>query len=105
GVLAFSVRERRREIGIRLALGARGGQVMRLIVGQGLVFAVAGLVIGAPVSVLSSRFLASLLYNLGPTDLATYASVCAGMVLVTALAAWLPARRAARVDPTIAMRV
>jgi putative ABC transport system permease protein len=105
GVLAFSVRERRREIGIRLALGARGGQVMRLVVGQGLVFAVAGLVIGAPVSILSSRFLASLLYNLGPTDLATYASVCAGMVLVTALAAWLPARRAARVDPTIAMRV
>jgi putative ABC transport system permease protein len=104
GVLAYVVRERRRELGIRLALGARAGQVVRLVVGQGLRLTGIGLVIGLAIALIGSRVLASLLFGVEPNDLATYELVCGALLAVAALASWLPARSAASIDPLITMR-
>jgi putative ABC transport system permease protein len=104
GVLAYSVRERRRELGIRAALGAREGQIVGMVVGQGVRLAIAGLLLGFGVAALSGRVLASLLYGINPGDPPTYEAVSIGLIAVAALASWLPARRAAVIDPVIAMR-
>jgi ABC-type antimicrobial peptide transport system permease subunit len=104
GVLAYVVRERRRELGIRLALGARTGQVVRLVVGQGLRLTGLGLAIGLAIALVGSRVLGSLLFGVKPNDLATYEVVCAALLGVAFLASWLPARSAGRIDPLIAMR-
>ncbi|HXB27025.1 MAG TPA: ABC transporter permease [Gemmatimonadaceae bacterium] len=104
GVLAYVVRERRRELGIRLALGARTGQVVRLVVGQGLRLTGLGLAIGLAIALVGSRVLGSLLFGVKPNDLATYEVVCGALLAVAALASWLPARSAGRIDPLIAMR-
>jgi ABC-type antimicrobial peptide transport system permease subunit len=104
GVLAYAVRERRRELGIRLALGARAGQVVRLVVGQGLRLTSLGLALGLVIALVGSRVLASLLFGVKPNDLATYEVVCGALLAVAALASWLPARSAASIDPLIAMR-
>ena len=104
GVLAYTVRERRRELGIRVALGAREGQVVSMVVGQGVRLAAAGLVLGFAVALMGGRVLATLLYGVRPDDPPTYEAVSVGLILVAALASWLPARRAAVIDPVIAMR-
>jgi len=104
GVLAYTVRERRRELGIRVALGAREGQVVGMVVGQGVRLAAAGLLLGFAVALLGGRVLATLLYGVRPDDPPTYEAVSVGLILVAALASWLPARRAAVIDPVIAMR-
>jgi len=104
GVLAYSVRERRRELGIRVALGARHAQIVGLVVGQGVRLAAAGLCVGFAIALIGGRVLASLLYGISPGDPPTYEAVSIGLILVAALASWLPARRAATVDPVIAMR-
>jgi len=104
GVLAYSVRERRRELGIRVALGAREGQVVGMVIGQGVRLAAAGLVIGFVIALLGGRVLATLLYGVRPDDPPTYEAVSVALMLVAALASWLPARRAAVIDPVIAMR-
>jgi putative ABC transport system permease protein len=104
GVLAYTVRERRRELGIRVALGAREGQVVGMVVGQGVRLAAAGLILGFAVALLGGRVLATLLYGVRPDDPPTYEAVSVGLIFVAALASWLPARRAAVIDPVIAMR-
>jgi putative ABC transport system permease protein len=104
GVLAYVVRERRRELGIRLALGARTGQIVRLVVGQGLRLASLGLAIGLAIALVGTRVLGSLLFGVKPNDLATYEVVCAALLGVAFLASWLPARSAASIDPLITMR-
>jgi ABC-type antimicrobial peptide transport system permease subunit len=104
GVLAYSVRERRRELGIRVALGAREAQVVGMVVGQGVRLAAAGLCVGFAIALIGGRVLATLLYGISPDDPPTYEAVSVGLIAVAVLASWLPARRAAVIDPVIAMR-
>jgi putative ABC transport system permease protein len=104
GVLALIVGQRRREIGVRLALGARPADVIRMVVGEGARVTVVGVVVGVAGAFAMTRVLRSLLYEVSTTDMATF-SGAALLVVVIALAATLaPARRAARVDPTTALR-
>ena len=104
GVLAYSVNQRRREFGVRLALGAEPERIQLLVVREGMALALAGLALGAAGALAVSRSLQALLFGVTPTDPATYAT--AGVVLIgVALAAcWVPARRASRVDPMVALR-
>ena len=104
GVLSYTVAARTREIGIRVALGARPGQVIRLVVWQGLALALAGLAIGLLGAFALSRALESLLFGVTPTDPVTYLAVGGFLVLVAFGASLVPARRAARVDPLVALR-
>ena len=104
GILGYMVSERTREIGIRMALGAARGNVVGLVLGQGLVVAAVGIVLGLLGAFGLSRLASSLLYGVSPADPLTFAAV-AGVIAVVALAACtLPARRATRVDPLVAMR-
>ncbi len=104
GVMAFAVTERTHEIGIRVALGAQQGNVLRLIVGGGLMLAFIGLVLGLPAGFVVARLLASLVYGVGAGDPVTYAGVSVALLIVTLAACWIPAQRAVRVDPIIALR-
>jgi putative ABC transport system permease protein len=104
GVLAFSVGLRRHEIGVRMALGAAPGAVMRLILGQGMKQVGAGLIIGVLAALAASRVLESFLYGISALDPASYAVCAAFIVAVGTLACWSPARRAARVDPVRSLR-
>jgi putative ABC transport system permease protein len=104
GVISFTVSRRIHEIGIRLALGARPGEILRLITWQGMSLVMIGLAFGLAASFLLTHLMASLLYGVDPTDPLTFASVTALLVLVAFVACYIPARRAMRVDPTIALR-
>ena len=104
GVLSYLVTLRTREIGIRMALGARREDVVRLVVGRGLRLAGIGLAIGLVLSAGVTRFASFLLYGTSPLDPVTFASVAALLLGVALLAAWTPARRAASVEPTVALR-
>jgi putative ABC transport system permease protein len=104
GVLAYSVSQRRREIAVRLALGARPERVMRLVVGEGMNVAIAGIGIGLLGGVLLNRTLRSLVYAVAPRDPATFVVVAVILSTVALAACLLPARRAARVDPIVALR-
>jgi putative ABC transport system permease protein len=104
GVMAYSVAQRTREIGIRMALGAAGGDVLRLVLRQALRLSVVAVAAGLAASVVLARGLASLLYGVRPIDPATFGGVALLLFAVAALAAWIPARRAARVDPIDALR-
>ena len=104
GVIAFGVQLRRREIGVRLALGAQRRQIARLVIGQGVRLAVPGLALGLLCAVALTRLLAGLLFGVAATDAGVFAAVAVLLGLVTLLASWLPARRAVRVDPLIAIR-
>ncbi len=104
GVLSYIVAERTREIGVRMALGAEAGRVQRMVVGQGARVLLVGVVIGLVVAAASTRALRSLLFGVGALDPVTFAAVAAAMVLVGVLAAYLPARRASRVDPIESLR-
>jgi putative ABC transport system permease protein len=104
GVMAQSVSQRTREIGIRMALGAQARDVGGMMLREGLSLAAAGVVCGVPAAWLASRLLRGLLYGVAPTDTTSFALACAGLVVVTAAAVYLPARRAARIDPLIALR-
>lgn len=104
GLIAYSVAQRTREFGIRLALGAGVGHVSGMVVRQGGALAIGGLIVGIPAAYVLTRLLGSLLYGVGAADPLTYAAV-AGVLLAVALAAsWLPARRATRVDPMETLR-
>ena len=104
GVLAYSVTERRREIGIRMALGADQRGVLNMILGQGLALAAAGIVLGLLGAMAVTRLASSLLFGVSPADPATFAAV-AGFILAVALGACaVPALRATRVDPLVALR-
>jgi predicted permease len=104
GVLAYSVSQRIREIGIRMALGAQRSDVMKLFLGQGMLVVLIGLTIGLTGSMALTRFLSSLLFGVTATDPLTFASVAALLGLVALAACHIPARRATRVDPLVALR-
>ncbi|MGD0306308.1 MAG: ABC transporter permease [Candidatus Acidiferrales bacterium] len=104
GVMAFSVSHRMREMGIRMALGAAPGDIVRLVVGQGMRLVFAGIVIGFVASLWLTKFLASQLFGTQPKDPATFALVALGLALVALAACLIPARRAMRVDPMVALR-
>ena len=104
GIVSFSVSRRVREIGIRLALGAEPGDVRSLVVGQGLRPILAGVVIGLLCAWPSMHLIESLLFGVPPNDAITLAAVAALLTVVGVLASYLPARRASRVDPVVALR-
>jgi len=104
GIMAYSVNQRTHEIGVRMALGARPGVVLRSIIGHGAQLAALGLAIGVVGAMLLSRFVASFLYGVLPGDALTYAAVIAVLGGVALIAAYLPARRASLVDPMVALR-
>ncbi len=104
GVMSFAVTQRTQEIGIRLALGAQRGQVLKLILADGMKLVGLGVVLGIAGIVAMSRVLRSVLYGIAPTDLPTILAVTFLLALVALAACWLPARRAANVDPIVALR-
>ncbi len=104
GVMAYSVAQRRQEIGIRLALGAQRGDVLRLVVGSGMKLAALGVLIGITAAFALTRLMEALLYGVKPFDALTIASVAALLSLIALLACWLPARRAVNVNPLVALR-
>ncbi|MCI0403112.1 MAG: FtsX-like permease family protein [Acidobacteria bacterium] len=104
GVMAYLVSQRTPEIGIRMALGAQRRQILKLVIGHGLTLTAAGLALGLGGAVALTRFLATLLFAVTPTDGLTFASVALLFIAVSALACWVPARRAMRVDPMVALR-
>ena len=104
GMLSYAISTRRREIGVRLALGARKGRVVGMIVGQGMRHAAVGAATGLALTVIGTRALAATLYDVSATDPATLAAVTCLLLAVAAAACWLAARRAAQIDPMEAMR-
>jgi putative ABC transport system permease protein len=104
GVMHYSVTQRTQEIGIRGALGASPGDVLRLVLSQALRLGVTGIAIGIFVGLALTRLMASLLFGIGPTDFVTFAAVAGLLCLVSVTASYIPARRAMRVDPIEALR-
>jgi predicted lysophospholipase L1 biosynthesis ABC-type transport system permease subunit len=104
GVLAYAVASRSREIGIRIALGARRNAVIGMVVGRGLLLAAAGLALGLVGAVAATRLLRTVLFGVGPLDGVAFTAAPITLALVALLASWIPARRAARVDPAIMLR-
>jgi predicted lysophospholipase L1 biosynthesis ABC-type transport system permease subunit len=104
GVVSYSVASRRRELGLRLALGATGGKVSRLVLMEGLTLAGLGLVLGLVLAGVAAKLIASLLYGVGPFDLLTFIMVTAIFLATATLATLLPARRAARTNPIVVLR-
>jgi len=104
GVISYSVMQRTREIGIRMALGAERRSVFGMVLGEGARLAGLGIAIGLLAALAVTRLMASFLYGVQPTDPLTFLAVSLLMVGITLLACYLPARRATRVDPTVALR-
>ncbi|MFI5246484.1 MAG: FtsX-like permease family protein, partial [Gemmatimonadales bacterium] len=104
GVMAYSVAQRTREIGIRMAIGAAAGDVMRLVMRQGMALVLAGTAIGLAGAVAASRLIRGILYGSGANDPLTFVAVPFVLMGVAMLATWIPARRAAAMDPLLALR-
>ncbi len=104
GVVAYTTRQRTREIGIRMALGAEKSDILRLVLGQGFRLALAGLAVGMALSLMVTRFLKSALYGVSATDALTFVGVAVILTAVALAACYIPARRATKIEPTIALR-
>jgi predicted permease len=104
GVIAYAATQRTREIGVRMALGAQVGDVRKMFLRQGLSLTATGIVLGIGVAVVITRVMSAFLFGVGPMDPTTYAVVSGALAAVALLATYLPARRASRVDPMIALR-
>ena len=104
GVVAYSVSQRTHEIGVRMAIGARPHDVVRLMLDQGGRLAVAGVAVGSLAALLGARLIRGLLFDVSATDPVTFVAVPLGLLAVALLASYIPARRATRVDPVIALR-
>jgi putative ABC transport system permease protein len=104
GVMVFSVSQRTQEIGLRLALGARSGEVFKLIVGQGMKLVLLGLVVGVAGALVFSRVIKQLLFGVGPADPLTFVAISLLLLIVALIACYVPARSASKVDPLVALR-
>jgi putative ABC transport system permease protein len=104
GVMSYSVNQRTQEIGIRLAMGAQRGDVLRLILGNGMTMVLVGIAVGLGLSTVLTKSMSALLFGIGTIDVPSFAATSALLVIVALAACWLPARRAMRVDPIIALR-
>jgi putative ABC transport system permease protein len=104
GVMSYLVAQRTHEIGIRLALGAQASDVLKLIVGQGMALALLGVGLGLGAALALTRLMARLLYGVSATDPLTFAVVALLLSLIALLACYVPARRATRIDPLVALR-
>ena len=104
GLISFLVAQRTQEIGVRMAIGAAPRHIHRLVFGRGLRTLCVGLIIGIGASLGLNRFLSSSLINVSPADLITYLAVCSMLTVATVLGCWIPAWRATRIDPVIALQ-
>jgi len=104
GVLSSVVRQRTSEIGIRMAFGAQSGSIFRLVIGQGLRLSAVGIAIGLALALVATRAMTSMLVGVRPTDPTTFGIMIVVFLAVAALACWVPARRAAAMDPNGALR-
>ena len=104
GVLAYSVAQRTGEFGVRLAMGAQGSDLLKLVIGQGMKLVAVGLALGLVTSFALTRLIAKLLFGVSTTDPLTFAGTSLLLTAIGVLACWLPARRATQVDPLVALR-
>ena len=104
GAMSYSVAQRAPEMGLRMAIGAEAADVLRLVLGEGLRLVMTGVAIGVPAALGLTRLMSSLLYGVSPSDPATFVAIAFGLATVAAVACFVPARRATRVDPMIALR-
>jgi putative ABC transport system permease protein len=104
GVMSYAVTQRTQEIGVRMALGARHGEIVRMVVSQGMAVALTGIVTGTAAALGLTRLMGSLLFDVKPNDPMTFAAVAIGLTAITLVTSWLPAFKASRVDPLVALR-